>query len=139
MFRKILLPVDLTDRHGKALEAATDLARQSGGEVTLLHLVELIPGLGMDEERTFYQRLERMARKHLEGLGKHFEGAGVRWRAEVLYGARGPDIVRYAQETGADLVVLTSPRFDPGHPAAGWGSLSYKLGVLAPCPVLLVK
>ena len=61
------------------------------------------------------------------------------WRAEVRSGTRAPDVVRYAGEVGADLIVLTAPRFDPEHPAAGWGSLSYKVGILSSCPVLLVK
>jgi nucleotide-binding universal stress UspA family protein len=139
MFRNILLPVDLTDKHRQALEAAADLARQSGGEVTLLHIIEVIPGLEMEEERPFYTRLEKTARKHLEKLGAQLEGKAIRWRAEVRFGTRGPDIVRYAGEAGTDLIVLTSPRFDPERPAAGWGSLSHKLGILSACPVLLVK
>ena len=139
MFRKILLPVDLTARHQQAIEAATDLVRQSGGEVTLLHVIEVIPGLALEEEKAFYQRLEKKARKHLDDLRGRFEGAGVRWRLEILFGARAPEIVRYATETLADLIVLTSPRFDPERPAAGWGSLSHKIGLLSSCPVLLVK
>ncbi len=139
MFRTILLPVDLTDKHRQALEAAADLARQSGGEVTLLHIIEVIPGLAMEEEKPFYARLEKTARKHLDGLGAQLQAKGVRWQAEVRFGTRGPDIVRYAREAGADLIVLTSPRFDPERPAAGWGSLSHKLGILSACPVLLVK
>ena len=39
----------------------------------------------------------------------------------------------------ADLIVLTSPRPDPENPVALLGSLSHKIGLLAPCPVLLVK
>jgi nucleotide-binding universal stress UspA family protein len=139
MFRNILLPVDLTARHRQAIEAATDLARQSGGEVTLLHVIEVIHGLAMEEEKPFYQRLEKMARKHLQALGGRFEAAGVRWRPEILFGARAAEVVRYANETGADLIVLTSPRFDPERPAAGWGSLSHKIGLLSSCPALLVK
>jgi nucleotide-binding universal stress UspA family protein len=139
MFRKILLPVDLTARHGRAIEAATDLARLGGGEVTLLHVIEIIPGLAVEEEKPFYQRLEKKARKHVDDLGGRFERAGVRWRPEILFGARAPEVVRYATEMGADLIVLTSPRFDPERPAAGWGSLSHKVGLLSSCPVLLVK
>src|SRR6266566_1302518 len=33
MFKKILLPLDLTDRHAAALRLAADLARQVGGEI----------------------------------------------------------------------------------------------------------
>src|SRR5262249_24308492 len=36
MFKKILLPLDLTDRHTAALRLAADLARQGDGDITLL-------------------------------------------------------------------------------------------------------
>ncbi len=52
---------------------------------------------------------------------------------------RGPDIVRFAKEQGSEVIVLTAPHVDPAQPTAGWGSLSYKVGLFAPCPVLLVK
>ncbi len=139
MFHKILLPVDLTDKHGQAVAAAIELARQSSGEVILLHVIEVIPGLAMDEEKPFYQRLERAARKHLDTLSKQFRDAQVRCQSEIRYGARAPEAVRYALETGIDLIVLTSPRFDSQRPASTWGSLSHKIGLLASCPVLLVK
>jgi nucleotide-binding universal stress UspA family protein len=138
MFQKILLPVDLSNRHAQALQAAAALARP-GAEVVLLHVIEIIPGLSLEEEKDFYQRLEKAARRHLAQLGKQLEQGGVTWRAETIYGQRGPDILRYAGETGTDLILLTSPRPDPAHPAAGWGSLSHKVGLLSSCPVLLVK
>jgi hypothetical protein len=35
--------------------------------------------------------------------------------------------------------VLTAPAAEPGKPDVGLGSLSYQVGVFAPCPVLLVR
>jgi nucleotide-binding universal stress UspA family protein len=139
MFKKILLPVDLTDKHGPALDVAADLAKQSGGEIVLLHVIEVIAGLSMEEERDFYSRLEKTARGHLGRLGGHLKHRAVAWRAEVLYGHRGAEVVRFATATGVDLIVLTSPRLDPSNLSAGWGSLSYKISIACQCPVLLVK
>ena len=139
MFKKILLPVDLTDKHGPALALAGDLAKQSGGEVVLVHVIEVIPGLSIEEERDFYRRLEKMARTHLGRLGGRLKDRGVRWHAEVLLGSRGPEVVRFAVDAGVDLIVVTSPRFEPDHLSAGWGSLSYKISVVCACPILLVK
>ena len=45
MFTKILVPVDLSDKHQQALDIAARLARESGGEVTLVHVVETIGDL----------------------------------------------------------------------------------------------
>jgi universal stress protein A len=139
MFTKILLPVDLSDRHAQALEAAANLAKQSGGTVTLLHIIEVIAGLTMDEEKNFYRRLEKSARDHLARLAEQLKRQPIAWQMEILYGHRAPEVVRYAIEKGMDLIVLTSPRIDPNNPGVGWGSLSYKISILSQCPVLLVK
>jgi nucleotide-binding universal stress UspA family protein len=139
MFRNLLLPLDLTDRHGPALSLAAEYAARGGGAITLLHVIEVIPGLSMEEEREFYARLERTARGHLARLGKRLEERKVSWRAEVRYGHRAEESARYAAEAGADLVIVTAPRLDPDNPLRSWGSLSYKIGILSPCPVLLVK
>ena len=139
MFRKILLPVDLSDRHQQALQISARLAKESDGEVTLLHVIEIIPALDMEEERDFYQRLEQAARDHLGRLGRYLEEQQVPQRGEIIYGSRAPEIVRYAMEMGVDLIVLSSHRIDPTEPTAGWGTVSYKVGILSQCPVLLVK
>lgn len=138
MFKKIVVPLDLTERHRAALTAAMELASHNGGEIVLLHVIEVIPGLPVEEEPRFYRRLEKTARNHLKKLGGPLSKRGLTYRDEVLYGQRAPEIARYARAVGADLVVLTAPRLDPKDPA-GWGSLSYKVGLLARCPVLLVK
>lgn len=139
MFKKILLPVDLSSKHQQALNAAADLAGPGGGEVILLHVIETISGVSMEEERVFYQRLEKAARKHLEQLAGQLIQRKVPWRTEVLFGNRGPEIVRRAAEQEIDLIVLTAPRIDLQNPGAGWASLSWKISLLSPCPVLLVK
>jgi nucleotide-binding universal stress UspA family protein len=137
MYKKILLPVDLSDKHGAALDAAARLG--AGGEVALLHVVEVIPGLSMEEEGTFYGRLERVARTHLQKLGKHLDERKVPWRAEVRFGKRAAETIRYAAESAADLLVMTAPPVDPANPGAGFHSMSYTIGMFARCPVLLVK
>ena len=48
---------------------------------------------------------------------------------------KGP-LVRFAVEKEVDLIVLASHRIDLSRPGYGWSTLSYKIGVLAPCPVL---
>jgi nucleotide-binding universal stress UspA family protein len=131
--------VDLTDRHQRALEIACQLASQSGGSVTLLHVVELIQGLPMEEEQTFYQRLERKARSHLEALQRGLEKQKVTVTTQVLFGDRALEIIRHSREGGANHIVLSSHRIDPSQPAASLGTLSYKISILASCPVLLVK
>jgi nucleotide-binding universal stress UspA family protein len=139
MFRKILVPVDLTDKHQPVVTLAAQLAQQGEGAVTLLHVIELLQGVSFEEEKDFYGRLEAAARAHLAKLGSLLEERHVPWQAEIRYGDRGEEIIRYALETATDLIVLSSHRIDLEHPGAGWGTLSYKIGFLSQCPVLLVK
>lgn len=139
MFQKILVPLDMTFKHRRALDMAAELARQNSGEVVLIHVVELLHGMPRTEEPEFYDRLETAATEHLE---KHLVGLkkrGVPCRKEIIFGVRVTEMVRFAQRMGADLIILTAPRLDPDYPEDGWGSLSFKLGIFASCPVLLVK
>jgi nucleotide-binding universal stress UspA family protein len=139
MFRKILLPIDLSNRHEQAVKIAAQLAGLGGGDVVLLHVVETIAGVEVEEEKHFYGRLEKLAWAHLEKVGEMLTQHRIRWRAEVLLGHRGAETLRFARENGIDLIIVTSPLVDPEHLATGWGSLSYKIGLAATSPVLLVK
>jgi len=123
----------------RALDIAAALAGQDRGQITVLHVIELIAGLSHEEGKEFYDRLEKKARQHVAGLGARLAAHKVACRTEVAFGNRAVEILRYAQQNGTDLIVLTSHRIDLQQGAAGLGTLSHKVGILSPCPVLLVK
>jgi hypothetical protein len=58
---------------------------------------------------------------------------------EVIFGSRAHQIVREAMEGAVDHIVLSSHRIDRQNPSAGWVTVNYKVGILSPCAVLLVK
>ena len=60
-------------------------------------------------------------------------------QTEILYGNRANEIVRFAHENDIDLIVLSSHRIDAATEALGFGTISYKVGILAHCPVMMVK
>ena len=107
MFKKILLPLDLTDRHHPAVALAATLARSSGGELVLLHVIEIISGLGLEEEKGFYGRLEKHARQQFGRLSESLKQQNIPWQEAILFGNRVAVIVQYASENGIDLIVLT--------------------------------
>jgi nucleotide-binding universal stress UspA family protein len=143
MFRKILVPVDFTDKNEAALAAALQTASHADpeqrGEVELLHVIETIEHIGFEEMADFYRGLETRAAAKLFALEDRFRQAGLEVRHEILYGKRAETIVRHAEDWGADLIVLSSHKVDRDHPALGWGSISYRIAIVARCPVLLVK
>jgi hypothetical protein len=57
----------------------------------------------------------------------------------IAFGNRVEETARCAVQNHCDLVIVTAPAFDAANPAVGWGSMSYKISVLSPTPVLLVK
>jgi nucleotide-binding universal stress UspA family protein len=139
VFHRIMVPLDLTNRNIPALEIAMKMALQNRASVTLLHVIETLEDSSFDEFNKFYQRLERQARDKLTRLAEEFVEKGVVIHQEVIYGKRAEEIIKHAMEHQIDLIVLTSHKIDLQSPTQGWGSISYKVGILSQCPVLLVK
>jgi nucleotide-binding universal stress UspA family protein len=142
MFRNILVPVDFSAKNDAALDSAVQIAggnETGGGEITLLHVIEIIEHIDFTEMSDFYRGLETRATARLFTMKEKLEEKGARVRHEVLFGKRVETIVRYADEMAADLMILSSHQVDRDHPALGLGTLSYGIAIVARCPVLLVK
>ena len=139
MFHHILVPTDLSGHTALAADMARDMGRPAGARITLFHVIETLSGATYDEFRSFYRELEGRASSHLTALALPFEGSGLEVARTVVYGKPGEEIIRFAVDHQVDLIVLASHKVDLSRPGQGWGTLSYKIGVLAPCPVLLVK
>ena len=139
MFRHILVPLDLSARSDAALKTALQLADQSRARVTLLHVIQRIEHMPEAELRDFYRRIEAMARKKMEAVARRFAAKKIDARPVVAVGAPAQGIVEHAVADGVDLIVLASHKIDSSRPGQGWGTTSYKVGVLCRCPVLLVK
>ena len=58
---------------------------------------------------------------------------------QILYGKRVYEILNFAAEHGVDLIIMSSHKLDPENVTEGWGTISFKVGVLSHCPVMLVK
>lgn len=138
MFQRILVPVDLTQKNAHAVKTARDLAAESGGTVTLLHVIETLD-LPFEELEGFYARLEEKARRAMEEMAEPLQEAGLSFARRVSYGRRAEEIVDFAAEEDSDLIILSSHRIDLENPGSSWTTLSYKVAILAQCPVLLVK
>jgi nucleotide-binding universal stress UspA family protein len=139
VFGQIIVPIDLSDRNARTLNLALGLSRAAGASVTLFHVVQQVPGLAAGEMRAFYDRLLTVSREKLGRAAKAFAARGIAVRCEVCVGDPAREIVRAAGRRRADLIVMGSHRVDLNRRGAGWGTTSYKVGILCRCPVLLVK
>jgi nucleotide-binding universal stress UspA family protein len=139
VFSRILIPTDLTDGAARSLKLALALARDGRTTVTLVHVVQQVPGLPPAEMRAFYDRLIKRSRRRLARMAKPFAARGITVRSQLLIGEPAQEIVRAAVAARADVIIMGSHRVNPRRRGMGWGTTSYKVGILCRCPILLVK
>jgi nucleotide-binding universal stress UspA family protein len=139
VFAHILVPLDLGPRNERVLVTARAVALQNRARVTLLHVVERIEHVPVAELRRFYARLEKEAQRRLARAARRFAEKKIPIDAAVMTGHPAQEIVRWAAVNDVDLIILGSHKVDPARPGRGWGTTSYKVGILCRCPVMLVK
>lgn len=139
MFQHVLLPTDLSEGVKPALQVARDLARQNGARLTLLHVVQTIEHLPFRGLKGFYAQLKESAQDKLDRLADGSSFRGLDLHRKVVYGRIADGIVDYATKHEVDLIVMSSHPIDPKRPLQGFATVSHKVAILAPCPVLLVK
>ena len=121
------------------LRTARDLASQNRAHVTLLHVIHHVADIPLGELRSFYGRLVKASQRRLAQAAKQFTAKGLSVDAEVSIGEPAVEIVRLAAAEKIDLLVMGSHTVKPGRGARGWGTTSYKVGLICRCPILLVK
>lgn len=101
MLKHILVATDLSARSDRAIERGFALARETGAEITVLHVIddELPTGLA--------DQLRAEAESSLERICKGPTGQGVtKANPRVAFGRGFEEVLRHAEDTSADLVVL---------------------------------
>jgi universal stress protein A len=139
MFKNILVPTDLSPKSTKALEIAIDMADSEGSTITLLHVIERIEDSEGEEFKSFYDRLASKARLKMQKLAVQHTTKKLKIDNEIIFGNRVGEIVDFAHNHAIDLIILRSHKLTKVDAVEGWATISYKVGILAPCPVMLVK
>ena len=89
--------------------------------------------------KDFYRELERSVRSRMQPVYDEFFAAGISVEEHIVFGNRVREVLHCAEQWQMDLIVLQSHKINPNEPFEGWGSMSYKIALLASCPVMLVK
>ena len=141
--RRIVCPVDFSEYSEYALHYAVDLAKTFGAELKLLHVVELpfLPSYslaGVPDLSLPVEQVEENAKERMNELLAECRKTYAKVEAELRTGAPFLEIVNYAKEAEADLIVVgTHGRTGLSHMLIG--SVAEKVVRKAPCPVLSVK
>lgn len=138
--QNILVPIDFSDNSRRALQAALELRRLSGGRLSLLHVIEplvvafgeALPGdLPTDQERL------NTAEAEMEKLRQSL-GAELVSETLVMEGTSWDSICEFANSRGIDLIVISSHGYK-GLKRFVLGSTAERVVRHAECPVLVIK
>lgn len=144
MFKKILVPVDGSERAEKALIPALALAHAADGEVIMLRvpeygneLVTKAAGLSFMKEKEQAAK-RRLCNSYLRGVRQTHVDFETPIRLEVIDGDPAAVILDTAVSEEIDLIVMTTH----GRTGLGrwvYGSVTERVLRHAPCPVLALR
>jgi nucleotide-binding universal stress UspA family protein len=137
MFQTIVLALDGSPSSDRALDCASEIARSTGGQIHVVHVVEIVAGRGGSGPALANEdEVKEKVRQQVAEL----VGAGIRADLEIqsaVVGGPAHVIADAAERFGADVVVMGTR----GHTVfAGMllGSVAQRMLHVAPCPVLVV-
>ena len=141
-FSRILCPVDFSPASEQAVGFALDLARQAGGNVTMLTVVEWLaedePIADSDFDiSALREQMAANARARLHALSSGEARTGCDIEEVVTYGRAHREVIRLAAERGADLIVIGA-QGRGGVGLALFGSTTQQVIRSSTCPVLVV-
>lgn len=139
--RRILVATDLSDESARALEAARELAAVHDGVYELVHVVQIeIPPMFFAQGVESIFQLDRDLRGRIETRLAEFaethHGVSPAMTYTVLEGPPTRRLAKHADETDADLIVLT--RRGLGDTPHLLGGMPERLLHDAHCPILLL-
>jgi len=128
---RILYCTDFSHNSEQARGYAISLAAEYRAELVLLHVAENAPNVA---------RAEKIITEHTHELDKLVSGTeskNLNLRSAVRFGKPYEEIVRYATEAQASLIIMTARGGDAVDRAV-FGSTTYRVIQLGPCPVLAI-
>jgi len=141
--RSLLIPTDFSDLTEHTLDYAIGLAVALNASVELVH-VHYSPALSLQNgdltmpvDPTLEAEYEASAQQRLDKLAEKYRGCGVTVSGRLLSGVPHAEIIRAAEEGGADLIVMgTHGRTGLAH--LMMGSVAERVVRGSPIPVLTV-
>jgi nucleotide-binding universal stress UspA family protein len=145
MFGSIVVGTDGSETARKAVQQATELARQVGASISLVSAYEPVSNARLrDEKREVPKDMEWMVNPRedveatLNQASEEVEGAGVKVETFAREGDAADAILDVAEEQNADLIVVGNKGMT-GAKRFLLGSVPNKVSHHAPCSVLIIR
>ena len=140
MYKKILVPVDLSDLEiaAPAINAAVRLAEWTGAALRLVNIQQILPASYMDYVPPEFDAQQReWAEAEMKAVHAKVALPPERVSMVVRIGGIYPEILAEAEDCGADLIVIGSHR--PAMSTYLLGSNAKTVVRHAKCSVLVVR
>lgn len=142
--RRVLHATDFSAASSRAFKRAVDIAKASGAELLLVHVLPSVFPVVADGyvSPKVYEDLEAATRadgqKRLDRLARRARASGARVKNLLLEGVPHERIAQAARARKADMVVIGT------HGRTGFaklvlGSVASRVLAISPCPVLTVR
>jgi nucleotide-binding universal stress UspA family protein len=137
---RVLCPIDFSDGSQQATELAAELVESDGGEITLLHVVELASSyFEAPQADAFLRELDARSAAKLEEWATQLRAkTSVRVKTRLRLGNPGEQILATLDDGAFDLVV-TGSHGRTGLKRAVLGSVAEKIVRYAACPVVVAR
>lgn len=138
MYERILVPTDDAAEMERVFEHAIEIARPHGATVHVVSVVDERAFLTLDDDLVddVADQLRTQGEASVQRAAERFAEADLAVETATLSGDPADEIVRYANETGVDLVVMGTRRGNDNQ--AMLGSVSQSVTTRADSPVLIV-
>jgi nucleotide-binding universal stress UspA family protein len=136
MFETVVLGLDGSESSDKALEYATELAKEHGSKIHVVHVIELVAGRGGGTAHVNEDELKARIKRQVDDLVE----AGIVAELELhaaMVGGPAHVIADVAARVEADVIV-TGSRGHSAYAGILLGSVAQRLLHLAHCPMLIV-
>jgi nucleotide-binding universal stress UspA family protein len=109
---RILIPTDISEHSHRALRIGMALARKEGAAVSILFISEtqvppMYEAVGIEEVFGLESRVSSVVLERLKDLVSDVDTHDVEYDIEIYEGQASKEIVRLADELGADLIVIS--------------------------------
>ncbi|CCO06982.1 universal stress protein [Desulforamulus hydrothermalis] len=145
MYKKILVPLDGSERARKALSHAVELAAKLAAKITLMHVVPSLPpyvNTAVDRlgqaQQAIVEELMKNGQELLDQYISMFSGNNIAVDTFIVMGQPADEILEKARAENYDLIILGSRGLGE---IKGYlmGSVSNRVSRHASCPVLIIR
>jgi nucleotide-binding universal stress UspA family protein len=139
MYQKILIPVEnQTYTDGAILAHLRPLARLMNSELIVIHVADGWAARNYDQLELQESEEIKSDRAYVENLAKGLASEGFQARAILAMGDPADEIIKAAEENGADLIAMAT-HGHKGLEDVVRGSVANKLRHITKVPVLMVR